>query len=131
MIIKGRVVSKGVAEGEALVSRHAISFLGDVDPKTGNIINRGSDVFGQCIADKIFIFPNGRGSTVGSYVIYQLKKNGTAPKAILNIESEPIVAVGAIISGIPLMDKLEKNPLEIIKTGQKVKVNAEHGFIEL
>jgi len=130
MIIKGRVVSKGLAGGEALVTKDAISFLGDVDPKTGKIMNKESDIFGECVADKILIFPRGCGSTVGSYVIFQLKKNGLAPKAMINIESEPIVAVGAIISGIPLIDKLEKNPIKIIKTGQKIKVDADNGFIE-
>ncbi|HIP25911.1 MAG TPA: DUF126 domain-containing protein, partial [Archaeoglobus profundus] len=83
------------------------------------------------ISNKIFVFPTGRGSTVGTYILLRMKKKGTAPKAIINVETEPIIAVGAIIAGIPLMDKLEINPLKIIKSGEWVKVNALEGWIEI
>jgi len=77
------------------------------------------------------VFPGGKGSTVGSYAIYRLKKNNAAPCAMINIKAEPIVAVGAIISDIPLVDRLEKNPLVAIKTGDKVLVDAINGSVEM
>ncbi len=86
---------------------------------------------GKSIKGKILVFPHGKGSTVGSYVMYQLKKNGAAPAAIINLETEPIVAVGAIISEIPLVDMLEKNPYELLKDGNIVLVNGSEGYIEL
>jgi hypothetical protein len=79
----------------------------------------------------VLIFPGGKGSTVGSYVIYQLKKNGVAPAAIINKSSEPIVAVGAIISGIPMVDRLEKDPTDAIKDGDTVLVDGDSGTVEL
>src|SRR5208337_793579 len=109
MILKGRTVSRGKATGPALVSKDPLSFLGGVDPKTGIIIEKGHALFGKNVKDTVLIFPSGKGSTVGSYVIYQLKKNGVAPVAIINTRSEPIVAVGAIISDIPMVDNLELN----------------------
>lgn len=126
MKARGRIIYKGVAEGIALVSKEPIGFLGGIDPKTGKISDEKNPLFGQSVKNKIFVFPKGKGSTVGSYVLYQLKKNNAAPKGMINIEAEPIVAVGAIISEIPLVDKLGINPIDKIKTGDKVKINGEN-----
>ncbi len=128
MILTGRKISKGLAEGEVLKSTSPISFLGGVDPKTGIVMDKNSNVFGKSIKDKVFVFPMGKGSTVGSYVIYQLKKNGAAPLAIINKEAETIVSVGAIISDIPMIDKIE---IETLEEGKKVKVNGDTGTVEL
>jgi uncharacterized protein len=129
--LKGRTISRGCAKGEVLLSRDPISFLGSVDPKTGIIIEENHVLTGKSIKDKVLIFPHGKGSTVGSYVLYQLKKNGAAPAAIINLETEPIVAVGAIISEIPLVDMLEKSPYEVLNNGDMVLVNGSKGYIEL
>lgn len=131
MKIRGRVISRGYAEGEVVVSRKKFSFLGDVDVDTGIVVAEDSDIKGESISNKIFVFPRGRGSTVGTYVLLRMKKKNTAPKAIINVETEPIIAVGAIISEIPLMDKLEKNPLDILKSGDYVIVNAYDGYVEI
>ncbi len=131
MILKGRTVSRGKAAGPALVSKDAISFLGGVDPKTGNVIEKGHALYGKNVKGAVLVFPGGKGSTVGSYVIYQLKKNGVAPAAIINVRSEPIVAVGAIISDIPMVDSLDKNPVETIKDGMIVTVDGTEGTVEV
>jgi len=129
--LKGRTISRGCAKGEALLSRDPISFLGGIDPKTGVVVEENHILAGKSIKGKVLVFPHGKGSTVGSYVMYQLKKNGVAPAAIINLETEPIVAVGAIISEIPLVDMLEKNPYEFLKDGDLVLVNGNGGYVEL
>ncbi len=121
-VLTGRVIKPGVAEGEALVSPEPIGLLGGVDAATGIVTERGHPLESQCVAGKVLVFPTGKGSTVGSYVLYQLAVNGLAPAAILNAESEPIVAVGAIISAIPMVDRL---PVAQIETGDYVRVEAE------
>ena len=131
MMLKGRTVSRGKASGPALVSKDAISFLGGVDPKTGDVIEKGHALYGKNVKDTVLVFPSGKGSTVGSYVIYQLKKNGVAPAAIVNVRSEPIVAVGAIISDIPMVDKLDKDPIEAIRDGMTITVDGTAGTVEL
>jgi hypothetical protein len=123
-------VSRGKAMGEVLLSEDAISFLGSIDPESGVVIERGHAIEGECVKGKILVFPCGKGSTVGSYVIYQLKKNKVAPAAMINLQSEPIVAAGAIISGIPLVDRVEKNPFELLSKGDKVLVDANNEYIE-
>jgi predicted aconitase with swiveling domain len=130
-ILKAHIVSRGRAQGYAIVTSQPISFLGSVDVKNGIIIEKGHDLEGKSISGKVLVFPGGKGSTVGSYAIYQLKKNGVAPVAMINAKAEPIVAVGAIISDIPLVDNLEKNPFGIIKTGDKVLVDAIVGSVEI
>ncbi len=131
MKIRGHVVSRGTAGGPALVSPAAISFLGGVDPATGVVIEKGHPLYGKCIKGTVLVFPGGKGSTVGSYVIYQLKKNGAAPAAMINVRAEPIVAVGAIIAGIPMVDRLERDPLQAIRDGQRVAVDGTAGEIEV
>ncbi|MEM2001185.1 MAG: DUF126 domain-containing protein, partial [Candidatus Methanomethylicaceae archaeon] len=108
---RGRGVAKFVGKGEALVSRQGISFFGGVDPTTGLIREKGHDLCGQDVTGKVLVFPKGKGSTVGSYVLYQLKKNGHAPAGIINVETEAIIATGCILAEIPLVDKLEVDPI--------------------
>jgi uncharacterized protein len=117
--LKGRIIYKGKAQGEALVTSMPISFYGGVDPNTGVVIEKGHELNGVSVKGKILVFPQGKGSTVGSYTLYRLKKNGVAPAAMINKETETIVAVGAIISEIPFVDKIDVSK---IKTGDKVKV---------
>lgn len=127
--IRARIISRGKASGEAIVSQAPIGFLGGVDPKTGTIIEKGHPLEGRNMAGKVLVFPNGKGSTVGSYVMLQLAKNGKAPAAIINISAEPIIAVGAIISKIPMVDKPEKDVYALLKDGMKVEVDADKGKI--
>ncbi|MCL2549655.1 MAG: DUF126 domain-containing protein [Methanimicrococcus sp.] len=130
-IIKGRTIARGTAAGKVLMTKDPISFLGNVEPETGKIVDPAHELFGRSIQGTVLVFPQGKGSTVGSYVIYRLKKNGTAPAAIINLECEPIVAVGAIISEIPLIDKLETDPYAVLKDGDEVIVNSAEGYIEI
>ena len=124
--LKGRVIYKGKAQGEALVTSQPISFYGGVDPNTGVVIEKGHELQGQSVKGKILVFPTGKGSTVGSYTLYRMKKNGTAPAGIVNRECETVVAVGAIISEIPCVDKID---ISKIKTGNKIKIENEAIFI--
>ena len=126
IILEGRVVRAGEAEGEALVSPAPISFLGGVDPETGIILDPNHPLRGQCIADKILVFPHGKGSTVGSYTILRLARNGVAPRAMINAVSEAITAVGAIIADIPMVDLID---ISQIQSGDWVHV--KDGRVEI
>jgi len=126
--MRGRMISPGKATGEAIVSRSPLGFYGGIDPKTGVVIEKGHELEGKSVKDKILVFPQGKGSTVGSYVIYGLKKNGVAPAAIVNQETETIVATGVILAGIPCVDKID---ISKIKTGDKLKVDADEATVEL
>lgn len=120
--LKGRVIKKGKAAGEALATHQPISFYGGVDPETGRIIEKGHELEGENMAGRVLVFPGGKGSTVGSYVIYRLKKAGKAPAAIITEVCEPIVAVGAIIAEIPTVDRVK---IGLIETGDWVEVDGE------
>jgi uncharacterized protein len=124
--MKGRCINPGVVEGEALVSSQPIGFYGGVDARTGMFIEKGHELEGKSVKGKILVFPNGKGSTVGSYVIYGLKKNGVAPKAIINSETETIVATGAILADIPCVDGIDVSG---IRTGQRISLDAARGEV--
>jgi len=128
MKLEGRKIYKGIAEAEAIVTKDGISFYGGVDPDTGIVVEVGHDLEGQSITGKILVFPTGKGSTVGSYTMYRMKKNNMAPAAIVNEIIDTIIAVGCIISEIPCVDKIDINR---IKTGQKIIVNGSKGTVEV
>ena len=128
MKLKGRRIYKGVAEGEAIVTKDGISFYWGVDPDTGKVVEVGHELEGQSVTGKILVFPTGKGSTVGSYTLYRMKKNNTAPAAIVNRQIDTIIAVGCIISEIPCVDKIDVNE---IKTGQRIVVNGLEGTVEV
>lgn len=120
--MKGRIIKEGRAQGTALVSPEPIGFLGGVDPETGLVIEKGHPLEGQSVAGRVLVFPTGKGSTVGSYTLYRLARKGLAPAAIINAQSEPIVAVGAIIADIPMVDQVD---IERIVTGDQVSIEGE------
>jgi predicted aconitase with swiveling domain len=110
------------------VCNKPLSFLGGVDPKTGIIQDKDQQVQGQSVADRILVFPRGRGSTVGSYVIYELKCNGLAPAGIINLEAEPIIATGAIMSSIPMIDRVA---IDKIPHDAFLELDADAGFVNV
>jgi hypothetical protein len=105
-----------------------ISFFGGVDPESGLVVERGHELEGQSIAGKVLVFPTGKGSTVGSYTLYRLKKNGVAPVAILNAECETITAVGCIIAEIPCVDHIS---IDRLTTGEKLRVDGANAVVEV
>lgn len=130
-IIKCKKISKGHAKGEVLITKDPLSFLGGVDPHTGVVIDQGHELYGEKISDKILVIPSGKGSTVGSYVLFQMKKSKTAPKAIISIKAEPIIATGAIMAEIPMVHHPEINILDVLKKGDIIEVDADNEVIIL
>lgn len=128
MNLQGRKIYQGTAQGEALVTSMGISFFGGVDPDNGIVVENGHQLEGQSISGKVLVFPTGKGSTVGSYTLYRLKRNGVAPIAIVNAQCETITAVGCIIAEIPCVDQV---PIEQIATGATLKIDGEHGSVEM
>jgi predicted aconitase with swiveling domain len=129
LLFKARGISQGTGAGELLVSPAPISFLSGVDPETGTIVEKGHPLEGRCIAGMVLAFDHGKGSTVGSYVLYALKRNGKAPAAIINTRADPIIAVGAIIGNIPMVDQPEV-AISRLRPGTRVVVDGTRGTEE-
>jgi len=126
--MKGRMISPGKVTGKSIVSKEPIGFYGGIDIKTGVVIEKGHPLEGKCVKNKILVFPCGKGSTVGSYVIYGIKKNGVAPMGIINKETETIVATGVILAGIPCIDQIN---IDKIKNDDTVLLDADQGVCEI
>ena len=120
----------GVASGPALVTSQPICFWGGLDPKTGTITERNHELKGQNVAGTVFVFPTGRGSSTTSAILLESVRCGTAPAAIVNLKTEPILVIGALIAEklydrvIPIVDTPERDPIKVIKSGAWVEVNA-------
>lgn len=127
--LRGHTVSRGACTGIALVSQEPISFMGGVDPISGVIVEKGHPLYGVSVRDRVLVFPFGKGSTVGSYILYEMAREKTAPKAIINLRADPIVAIGAIISEIPMIDRVTPDSMQAITTGDIVSLDATAGTI--
>ena len=131
MEIRAHPVCRGKAEGEAVVYKGAFSFLGDLDPLTGKVPVPGHELQGKSIANKVFVFTTGKGSSGGPRFAWEAKRNGNAPTAIICLESEPVLSCGVIAADIPTVDRPEKDLFDCIKTGDYVRVDATEGIIEI
>jgi predicted aconitase with swiveling domain len=131
MILHGKTVKKGQVEGEAIVSQLPFSYLGDLNPEKGTVVPKGHDLEGQSIAGKIFVFPTGKGSTVGPYVANMAKRMGSTPAGMICVDVEPVMAMVAIMNDIPMVHRLDQNPLEVISTGDYIKMDATKGVVEV
>jgi len=108
----GRVIFEGKAEGRILRSDDPVGFFGHIDPETGIYKDEGHPLDGRSVEGAILAFPRAKGSTVGSYIIYALKRTGKAPAAMVLGECDTIVAVGAIIGEVPTIDGIDISGLE-------------------
>ena len=131
IILKGIGASKGVAEGEAFVTRDPLAFLGDISLADGTISLPTSKCKGQPVSGKILVFPTGKGSTADPYGFYILKKAGYAPGAVINVTANPTTVAGAIVSRTPMVYKLDGDPMEVIETGDHVRVDGDKGVVTI
>lgn len=131
MKLKGHTVSPGKAEGEAIIVEAPFSFLGELDPDTGKIASPLNKQFGQDLRGKVIVTPTGKGSSMGPVISWYAMKAGNNPAAIICLRAEAILASAAIVAGIPMIDKLDKNPFEFIRSGDYVKVDAAAGIVEV
>jgi len=131
IVLKGRKVVGGCAEGEAMVTRDTISGWGGIDPLEGRITERRHELRGQCFKDKVLVFPGAKGSSGMSMVFHQTRINGTAPKALIFNDMTTKAALASVILHAPVMTGLDRNPIDVIKSGDWVKVDADNGTVEI
>lgn len=126
MKLYGRGISKGLGRGEILLDTAPVSFLGGVNPSTGALADEAMQH--ASIKGRVFAFPRGKGSTVGSYVLMEMKRQGTLPAAMINATAEPIVATGAVMAAVPLVDHID---LSLLQSGDQCIVDGTNGTVEL
>lgn len=134
---KGHGLLGGIVEGEALSTKKYFGFTHGVNPATGEIVDERHEWRGLNLKGKILVYPFAKGSSSGALWILETVRLGNAPLAIINLETEPIIAGGCILAemiyhtSIALVDKLDRNPCEEIKSGDYVRVNGESGVVEI
>ena len=137
IIFRGKGCAPGEFEGEAVVSNQPFGFWQGIDPQTGCVIDRRHDLFGVSLQNKVFVFPFGRGSTGTPGIFLEAVRNGCAPAAIVNVKSEPMIVMCALLAEaffkvqIPIVDGLESNPRDVLRNGDRVRVNGTTGEIEV
>jgi hypothetical protein len=131
IVLKCHKIIGGCGEGEALVSREPICFY-LTDPKTGIVREKGHELAGKNLAGKVLVFPSGKASSVVQIDgLFKLASHNVAPKAMIVKDVETVLVVSAFMVKVPLVDRLEKDPFEVIQTGDFVKVDAERGTVTI
>jgi len=127
--LKCHKIIGGYGEGEALVSHEPICFY-LTDPKTGIVREKDHELAGKNLANKVLVFPSGKASSVVQIDgLFKLASYNVAPKAMIVKDVETVLIVSAFLVKVPLVDRLEKDPFEIIRMGDFVKVDAEKGRV--
>ncbi|HEX6469716.1 MAG TPA: DUF126 domain-containing protein [Streptosporangiaceae bacterium] len=129
LILRGRRVVPGVAEGEALVSRETISGWGGIDPARGVIIEPRHELYGVSFAGKILVFPGAKGSSGWAGFFQTTRLNGCAPLGMIFTRMTTKVALGAVVTRVPAVTDLDRDPVEVIRTGDWVRVDADNGIV--
>jgi predicted aconitase with swiveling domain len=121
---KGRPVVAGYVDGEVVVVE-SVSFYGDVNVDSGSLVD------GRSIAGRIVLARKGKGSTVGPYILYALKRKGKAPKAIiLTSKSDPVLVAGAVLAEVVLVDSVPEDVMRYARDGDKIVIR-ENGEVVL
>ena len=124
-------ISGGVAEAEAIISKDDIMFY-LIEPGTGKVIEPAHDLYGKSMAQKVLIFPGGKGSSVvQADGLYQLNQKGNAPKAMIIKNPETVLVSSAIIMEIPMVDKVDPEFYDVVKNGDIIRVDADNGVVEI
>jgi len=131
IVLKGRKMYGGVAEGEALVTKNGLGGMGVFDINTGTVIELGNDWQDKVVAGKVLVFKRGRGSSSWTMWHQLLRFMGKAPIAHVVTQCNPQTALGAVVSRIPSVTELDQDPTEVISTGDWVKVDGDKGIIEV
>jgi predicted aconitase with swiveling domain len=137
IVLRGRGINGGCAEGRALVSKLAFGFTHGVDPETGEVTDVRHDLRNQNLRDRILVFPVGKSSSSGGMYILETVRCGNAPAAVINVETEPVIGAGFIMADliynkkVPVVDHLDCNPCDVIKTGDYVWVDGDNGIVRV
>lgn len=131
LVLQGRKVVGGVVEGEALVTRDTISGWGGINPQTGTIIESRHELRGQCFAGKILVFPGAKGSSGWSAFFHMAKLRGKAPAGLLFNTMTTKAALGAVVMRVPAVTDLDRDPVQWIRTGDWVRIDADRGVVEV
>ncbi|MBI4333193.1 MAG: DUF126 domain-containing protein [Chloroflexi bacterium] len=137
VVVRARAINRGVAEGEAMVTRQPFGFSHGLETATGRISDSGHEWLGQNLKGKVIVFPYGKGSVTGGLYILEAAKQGNTPAAVINLETDPVVAGGFIMADLlygketPVVDRPERDPVEIIRNGDLVKVDGNNGTFEV
>lgn len=131
LVLRGRKVVGGYAEGEALVTHDTLSGWGGINPLTGTVIETRHTLRGQSFKDKILVFPGAKGSSGWSVAFHVTRITGTAPKALVFNEMTTKIALGAVVMRVPSVTDLDQDPLQVIHTGDWVTVDGDRGLVQI
>jgi predicted aconitase with swiveling domain len=131
IVLRGRCVVPGVAEGEALVTRDRISGWGGIDSRTGTVVETRHELRGISFAGKVLVFPGAKGSSGWSNAFHLTRVLGVAPAALLFNEMTTKIALGAVVTRAPALTDFDRDPLQCIATGDWVRVDADAGVVEI
>jgi hypothetical protein len=130
IVLKGRKVIGGIAEGEALVSKMPLMGWGNVDSKAGFTVERNHPLYEVPYKGKVLVFTEPRGS--GGFVGYGRSRFfNTNPAAFVYRQGNNLTVFAAMVANVPTVTDFDRDPTEVIETGDHVIVNGDKGIVEV
>lgn len=127
--LRGRGIVPGVVEAEALVTQDPISGFGGIDVATGTVIEPRHELFGVCFTGKVLVFPGAKGSSGWSGFFQSTRLMGTAPAALVFNVITTKAVLGAIVTRVPTVVEADPNPLDVVRTGDLLRVDGKTGVV--
>jgi predicted aconitase with swiveling domain len=127
-VLTGKISHPGVAEGEVLLLTQPVSFWGGVDHH-GEIIDVHHAQHKAKMTNKILVMPSGRGSSSATAVLAELIRTGDGPLAIVMLQCDTILVIGALVSAeiygisMPIVE-LDQEQYAQLSDGMRVSVDA-------
>jgi predicted aconitase with swiveling domain len=56
---------------------------------------------------------------------------GQSPRAMIIREVNSLTGIGAVVMRVPTVTDLDRDPTEVIATGDWVRLSADHGLVEV
>ena len=113
-------------QGEVLVMREGFSPRYDLDRVTGVISRVGHSVEGESVKGKILVIPTSKGGVAGGWAFFDLLHKGIAPLALVFGKLNPVMVQGAVLANLPITEGWDQDLLELLKTGDSIKVDPEN-----
>ena len=130
LMLSGKPIISGSAEGVALVSTEPLSFWGGYDWKSGEITDRRHPLSGSNAKGKVLAIPFTRGSSTTTAVLLEAIRAKTAPSAIITTSTDVFFALASIVADelyalqLPLV-AVSESDFARLQTGDQIEIDGQ------
>ena len=117
-------------EGVALVADDNFSARYDLDRLKGMFSRPQHKLYGQSYQDVVLVLNTAKGGVATAWMLFEMTSRQIAPKAILFNQANTILAQGAALANLTMVDRFTDGDVtQLIKTGDHLLVIPDQGQV--